>query len=174
MKDNMIDVGTHWSGLVDFQFNAESPVWSDANWRRWPHLSLSQDMGSDGCTAIHAAKFYCSLNVTEYWDESHGICNDINNEFKHRGLMPFVLLTMCAMNLAHVPEKEKDRRFAQMQETLELMFKVNSDHTTCAGFMAHSDRILEEFRSDIEVDETSEPLAALWSSLRVRPPFTLQ
>ena len=31
MKDNMIDVGTHWRGLVDFKFDSSSPCWAEAN-----------------------------------------------------------------------------------------------------------------------------------------------
>lgn len=73
-KDNMIRVCTVHNGMQAFVPD-NSERWSDDAWHGWPHLNLSQDQGSDGFSAVAALKYKPSIraNVTEWWDESHGL-----------------------------------------------------------------------------------------------------
>ena len=48
MLDNPIRLQTPLLGLVHFQWVKDVAKWADANWRIWPRLFVSHDLGSDG------------------------------------------------------------------------------------------------------------------------------
>ena len=87
MTDNMFRVGTGLPGLVHFKRTAvtDDRSWVPESARRWPHLHLAQDQGSDGVSAIQACLRKLDLHIIEWWDESHGIQNDMFDVMKKFG-----------------------------------------------------------------------------------------
>ena len=84
-KDNVLKVGDNMGGLVGVDpGDFTAPEWLPSNWAAWQHLTLVQDRGGDGNSAIHAALYLKRLNVTEWWDENHDIGNDIFGVFRKK------------------------------------------------------------------------------------------
>lgn len=71
------------------------------NWARWPHLKLISDQGPGAVAGMFVLehKVEAQANITEWWDESQGLHNDVIGEYMSFQLLPFVLLTMCIQNL---------------------------------------------------------------------------
>ena len=133
MKDNMLRVGTGTSGLKHYQRDAKTQEWADSNAKSWPHAHLAQDQGSDGVCGIQAMLRKLVLCITEWWDESHGICNDVFDVMKKFSLFPFILTLMVLFKLPHGPEKEKDLRMAQLKQAEEMIYDVFTPED-CASF----------------------------------------
>lgn len=51
--DNQIQQCTRFNGLAHFQWR---DIWLD--WRRWPSVSMSVDLGSDGTSAWHSLAYH--------------------------------------------------------------------------------------------------------------------
>ena len=162
-KDNMIRVGTQWDGLHSFCRNPTGPFWATKAWRRWPHLTLCQDQGGDGLSGVLCLKYLKKLrgNVTEWWDQSHGIGNDLLATWKSHALFSYIMVTMVVMNLAHGPEKEPDMRFAQMSECLKFLVD-NFTPDTLGSIHRHADTILSELNGKVLVED-GKPIDALWA-----------
>ena len=73
-----VRVGTRWCGLNVFSRKLDKDAWSMKNWRKWLHINAAQDQGSDGLCGVNCLKYRKSTkcNLTDWWDESHGIGND--------------------------------------------------------------------------------------------------
>ena len=61
-----ISVQSHINGLAHFRYTAEDPKWKAENWRAWPHVNLSMDLGPDGLCGSNAMMFHWLLNLTRY------------------------------------------------------------------------------------------------------------
>ena len=62
--DNQIRISTPLSGLVHYQKKEQLQLWK--NWRDWPHLSSTHDLGSDVLCGSHAAENFFKLNYTKF------------------------------------------------------------------------------------------------------------
>ena len=162
-KDNMVRVGTRFSGLNAFSRKLDKDAWSMKNWRKWPHVNMAQDQGSDGLCGINCLKYRKSLkvNVTDWWDESHGIGNDCLDTWKKHHLYSYIMVTMIVMNLPFGPEKEPDMRFGQMTEALSFLVKhFNPD--TLGSLQAHASTMIWELRRLLDRSH-SRPIDNLWA-----------
>ena len=65
--DNQLRTSTHLAGLVDFQW---SPQWSQ-DWKAWPGLAVSMDLGPDGVSAVHGMLNHWDMLLWVWPDESH-------------------------------------------------------------------------------------------------------
>ncbi|CAK0844083.1 unnamed protein product [Prorocentrum cordatum] len=166
-KDNIIAVGTRWTGLADFQRAVGKGPWRPEGWRDRPHLNMAQDRGGDGASAVQCLAYKLGINVTEWWDEDHDVNNDIMNAYKATGLFPLVLTWLCRQNLMHGPEKDKDMRFNQFTEMSSMVFKVFT-HDSCASFREHSSGILSELKGEFEPSTPATAEKELWAHLRER------
>ena len=92
---------------------ADALVVSPSSWSTWPHLRLIQDRGGDGNSVVFAALYLFGLSVTEMWDESHDIGNDIFGAFTRKKLLPFMLVTLVAHNIWFGQEKDRDMRWGK-------------------------------------------------------------
>ena len=137
-----------------------------AQWRRWPHISMSHDQGSDGLSGIQCLKYrpQLRLHITEWWDESHGPGNDTLNCWKDHALYSFIMVTMIVMNLFHVPAKEPDIRFGQMNKGL-LFLVQNFTHDSLGSLQAYVATMLWELRGVIDTSKHSMPIDALWEHI---------
>ena len=162
-KDNMVRVGTRWCGLNAFSRKLDKDAWSMKNWRKWPHINAAQDQGSDGLCGVNCLKYRKSTkcNLTDWWDESHGIGNDTLDTWKKHHLYSFIMVTMIVMNLPFGPEKEPDMRFGQMVEALSFMVKhFNPD--TLGSLQAHADTMSWELRRVLDRCH-DRPIDNLWA-----------
>lgn len=164
--DQQVRTVTEHSGLAVFDKDrgggdgdhASASLWSD--WRRWPHLSLSSDQGSDALSGIHALMYKFRLNVSFFPDPSHACHRDVLMMLKTVGLYEFWLLLMVAMNLQHGPWHE-DYRWVQLQEAWQQMFNRQRPHT-CPLFQERGAAIAGELLGDEPIPE-GDRLQAAWA-----------
>lgn len=122
--DNAFRASTPLRGLIDFvkPDDAEeeaSERWS--NWRRWNHLTLVVDQGSDGLCGgswLRAA----GANITLVMDMSHGGNNDFLDMLRDLNIYKFWILLMIPLNLEHGPF-QSDLRFNQVRECWDSVLK---------------------------------------------------
>jgi hypothetical protein len=86
------------------------------------------------------------------------------------GKWPLVLLLMVIHNLGHGPERDECLRFAQMQECMDVLFKV-FDAETCELFQARAATMLDEMAAQIDLSDGESPVAALWQHLKANCRF---
>ena len=103
--DNQIRQCTHFSGLAHFQIRDD---WG--HWSKWPHCSLSIDLGSDGVCAYFAAIYKFKLNMILFPDESHSCKNSFIECAKESGVWHLLLLMLITWNLEFGPRQEETRR----------------------------------------------------------------
>ena len=173
-KDKMIRKSTSWPGLVRVKHDPTKDLWAAANWRRWPHITAVQDRGSDGRSGIMACKFKPSLalNVTEWYDESHDLDNDILNCFKKHKLFPFVLICCLVINLPHGTQKDPELRFSQVQEMMSGLF-ANFTATSCASFQANMADMWKAMQDVVPIEDGQSQMEALWDYVHARSPYSL-
>ena len=163
MKDNMVRVCTSWAGIRQCVRLRDDESWSDENWRRWDHLALAQDRGSDGCCAVHALLHWKDANVTAYWDEHHDLDNDVYGAYKDVKCYPFVMVLCCVHNLLHGHDRDKDVRLYQMKECMSTVFSQFT-HEDNSSFQEKAHTMLEELGADLpDLASTDEPaVKVLW------------
>lgn len=174
-KDNLVSVGTCFNGIASFM-PAKSPIeFATHNWARWPHLNLISDQGPGAVAGMFLLKHKveAQANITEWWDETHCLHNDVIGAYKSFQLLPFVLLTMCIQNLPHGPEKERDMRLQQMREVVSMVFQV-FEPGNCVSYARHSSRMLQQHAGDFEVVLGSTLEESLWRYMADVAPFEKQ
>ena len=125
-------------GLCYFQADFERAAWADANWRLWPHMSGSGDLGPDNVAAENAAEYYFMLNAGYLGDTAHGVHCDHKLLLNERNLANFWLCMAISWNLVHGPDKNHERKH-QLRSMLARVYA--GDPRDCLLFMASSDRI---------------------------------
>lgn len=172
VKDNMLFVGTAYSGLASFCYSQGSKAWHGELWEKWARLNLCQDQGPDGLSGIAALLYKPSLraNCAEWWGEFHGLHNDVFGCFEHHQLLPFILLSMCVQNLPHGPEKERDLRLNQMKGVTEMLFRTFTA-SNCHSFGAHSGRMARELAGDFARGPGATVEESLLQHLARQAPF---
>jgi hypothetical protein len=168
--DNQVRTSTSWSGLMTIQYNPLKTPWIDANWKSWPHLQTCEDQGGDGVSAVHALEYFLQCNHDAVYDWCHGCRRDAQLGLQKMGKWPLVLLLMVIHNLGHGPERDECLRFAQMQECMDVLFKV-FDAGTCELFQARAATMLDEMAAQIDLSDGESPVAALWQHLKANCRF---
>lgn len=137
-----------------------------SGWRRWPHLSLASDQGSDMLSAIHAMLFFddCKANVTAYYDTSHGCNRDFWNSIEEVHLKSFMLLIMLCVNLPHGPDSS-DLRFQQIKDVMTKHFN-ECNPTTSPLFQHLCGQILREREDELQGSRSHDGEAIAWEMLR--------
>ena len=148
-RDAIIDTCTDKGGLVFLQYKAGKFPWTKENWSKWPKNTWAQDRCSKQVSGVHAAKFKLNLNVTEHWDENHDVDNDVIGVYKAEKLYSFILVVLCKHNFKHGPQREKDVRFWQFKQCVQMLFDTFSANT-CASFERHGPDMLKQFAGKIE------------------------
>jgi len=145
LVDHALSLATDKPGLSYFLRPSEeelTPSSDWATWDKWPRLSIASGQGSDCLAALHALKHGFPLNVTPWFDPSHGCHRDIVCVLKACSLFDFWLLLMCAMNFQHGPHSE-DTRYQQLRESLEQLWR-NFEVRSCPLFQARGAAIADE------------------------------
>ena len=84
--------------------------------------------------------------MTDWWDEPHGISNDVFDVMKHFKLFPYILTLLVLFSLPHGLDKEKGLRMAQLKQAEQLLFKVLTPED-CASFQARLAELMKEVQA---------------------------
>ena len=163
--DAQLARSTCWEGLSQVCYKKEDATWSASSWKEWPALSLVQDQGPDCMSAVHCMHYRLGLNLTEWWDWSHGAQNDAKHALKQAGLWPLTILMLICNNIGHGPERDELLRFNQLQEVLKVIVD-NFDHRTSELFKARAPDMLLEMQDTIEFDDTVSANENLWNHIK--------
>lgn len=139
------------------------------SWRSWPHLDLAMDQGVDGMSALHWAVGQ-DLNITPWWDLSHGTNNDWKSMLRSADLWSFWLLYMRVMNCSAGPQSQ-DTRWFDLSSAWEEMLRLQPEE--CPLFLAKADRLMAERSgpsSTVGAGDDLSPLHALREQLRDEGP----
>ena len=139
--DNAIKLTTTLNGLAHFVLPPEEKrngVWAD--WRTWPFLAISMDMGSDGVSAVHALLYMWMVCCDLVPDWSHGLSRSVFQTLKKCNLYSLMLLGVISWNVPFGPDKE-DQRFLQIKGHMAWVFE-NCQPTDLLLFQALLPRIL--------------------------------
>lgn len=165
--EHQVRAATCREGLVFFAFPSDdSPEEAKrefADWRLYPHLSVSIDQGSDGVAAAHALMYGMSVNMSLWCDPSHGVHRDIGLMLRGCQIYRLWLLLMIAMNVQHGPFEE-DMRYQQMQECLEQVWRRFTP-ADCPLWEEKADEIAEELLGNEPVEEAYRSRVA-WDRAR--------
>lgn len=163
--DNQIKNSTRFEGLSHFSYTEE---WGD--WREWPQLTLSIDLGSDGVGAWHALGFHFHLNGVLYPDESHSCKNAFLEFAKALDIWDLLLILLVSWNLEFGPRQEESRR-SDLRCALESCYKGRLPSQTPL-FLEYLPRMVAELEAhDIVVfprDRSIEEEVWEWLSTRNR------
>ena len=118
--DNQLRVATGWGGLVFFQRRPSSAVWKESNWRRWPALVVSMDLGSDGNSAYHDLERKGGLFIDQIGDLSHAANRDTILALRSSGMFEWYLLMMTSWNLPWGPDRDSLRAHQLQTSMLEF------------------------------------------------------
>lgn len=165
--DNQIRRGTQMKGLSRFRRKVGSPQW--ANWRHWPSLSLSLDLGSDGVTATSALTYKedMALNLLRWPDPSHGCNRSVDQALVKTQLRGFWMLMMISWNLPFGPDADSLRQ-QQMRETMSFVLREFSP-AECPLYQELGPRILKDLTlSGVELPGEGDPMDELWAWMKER------
>ena len=129
IMDNQLRVSSPNPGGLSYYFKDDDvPLWSDENWRKWPHLCLGMDQGADGLSAGWAGVYFFKLNLTLVFDPSHGANKDVDLAIKRVGVDDFWRLMMVSWNLPMGPNNDCQRCLA-VREAVDSLFKILTPST---------------------------------------------
>jgi len=115
-------------------------------------------------------QYHLGLNLTEWWDWSHGCQNDTNMTLKNAGLWPLMILMLICNNIGHGPERDELLRFNQLQELLRTIM-ANFDHRTSELFKARAPCMLAEMGDLIDFDDSVSANENLWRHLKLHADY---
>ena len=163
--DNQIRVSTHWDGIVSLQYKPAQDGWGDTAWRTWPSLTFCGDQAGDNTSMVHCCGHKLNMNLTEWWDWSHGCANDMKDSMKTVGLWPLQILLLVVHNLGHGPERDEMLRFHQINESLKFLFE-HFDAKNCELFKARAPAILQEMSHKVDFKEDMTANESLFEHLK--------
>ena len=152
-------------GLVGLAaFRAPS---KNTHWKRWPHLGVAMDLGSDGRTGVHSLIYYFKLNVSVWNDASHGCNRDWQLALKAAGLWGFGLSLLVSFNLPHGPHKSDARR-SEIRDLMVKFYNSGLKPQEVLLFMAMVGDIAAELKSEGVTFDSTKPLEEqVWEHLRM-------
>ena len=130
--DNQIRQSTPLPGLIYYKPDPTLARW--ANWRDWPHLGISHDLGSDCLCASQSLERKYGLCVTKTNDFDHAAQRTLIESLKTAGVYDFFLLMVVSWNLPNGPDNN-DYRYAQIVSAIEHCQKVHTARS-CAVSLA--------------------------------------
>ena len=162
--DNQIKTTTSRRGLVDFQYNEK---WG-SDWRLWPCVGVSSDLGSDGVSAIHAMLYKYDISMYFFPDESHAIKNSFVQFLKDVKLWNLWLLFLISWNLEHGPRESEERR-AELRSKLDRCYESRGPEDSPL-FTALLPMIVVELETNGEAhfDRTRPLEIEVWNFLKER------
>ena len=128
--DNQIRQSTPLSGLLFYKPDADLLL--GHNWRSWPHLGISHDLGSDCLCASHAAERLWKLNFSKFNDLDHACQRSLVDSLKSSGLYDFWLLMMVSWNLPNGPDNN-DYRYAQIVTAINHLQTAHTARSCVIG-----------------------------------------
>lgn len=111
--DAQLRCSTVHPGLQYFMYDLALPEWAD--WRRWPTLAVSMDLGSDRVAGYNALAHLYDGCVWQWPDPSHAAQRSFDQALRSTKLWDLWLLLMVSWNLEYGPWME-ERRKAELQE----------------------------------------------------------
>lgn len=162
--DNQVQTSTRFAGLDAFNW---TPLWPK-DWRLWPCLGLSMDLGSDGVSAFHAMCYKWRVNVFLLADESHSIKKSFNEMLRMTGLWELFLLMLVTFNLEFGPRQEESRR-TEIRHALQSCY-AGRRPSQCPLYLELVPRMVEELEGCGQASfPRQEPVEdELWSFLGER------
>ncbi len=95
--------GTCSQSEVCSTFNNRNIRGRQADPLRWPHLRVAMDRGPDGCCGLSWLQRNESVNIAALWCGSHSSLRAFQIMLRDACLMPFWLLLLVVMHVAHGP-----------------------------------------------------------------------
>lgn len=126
--DNQFQQSTWTGGLSFFRRDPQLDIWAPANWKAWPHLSLSSDCGSDGFSAAYALEYGWGVNMDKFPDQSHGGNCDFYGALQSSQLYGFMLCMLVSWNVPYGPDRDH-HRLVQMREALASSYRRTTPDT---------------------------------------------
>lgn len=159
--DNQIRHSTGLQGFIDFVRPA-SPCdrWAPATWRRWRHVQISVDQGSDAlCSTAFLKHLLTNVSVLCDW----GANNDFLDTVRDHKVFGWWLLMLILFNVEHGPFAE-DLRWNQVEEAWREC-RPFYDAKSSVLFQEYSAAIIEDLSSDdrLELGSGQDPEEAAWA-----------
>lgn len=139
--DNQARIAGDKVGLAMFKPDGSS-VWAPENWRSWPYVGISSDLGSDANAGYYALERLFELNCDQYNDVSHGLTRDLDLALKGAELWSFALCLVISMNLPHGPHKNDERRH-QIRNTMSHFYESHETPRKVPLFLAYAPGIVD-------------------------------
>lgn len=159
---------TELSGLAHFRVDLKREV-APGEWRRWPHLAISLDQGSDGVAAYWWLQ-EVGVCLSAYWDFSHGAQNDWRNMLQDVDMFTFWILMMMVWNCPCGPLTDRTR-WQMLLEGWHAMFS-NFSASDCPLFLSKVQDILRDRGGLVGLKDGQQSIEeALWDELKGDPPF---
>lgn len=124
-------------------------------WHKWPVLSVSMDLGSDGLSGWHALAYGKKMSIMQFPDPSHAGNLDVDMALRSAGLFQFWLLNMISFNLPYGPDDDLGRLHQLQDATRDLFARHGSSSCElCQGLQTF---ILDDLQqAGIQLDEPKE------------------
>lgn len=166
MNDRQLAVCTSFGGLSFLQpTNAET--WAPEAWKSWPWASVTLDQGSDGLAGVHACLYKESLrlNLSVWYDWSHGCCRDLEGAYRQVGKFQFMLMMLVPMNIPHGPEKDEGMRYEQLSAAWRHMLSTY-EPSSFELWQSFAGRILDDAADNIQLPGVAAATEELWHWLK--------
>jgi hypothetical protein len=163
--DTQFQVSIDDRGLQFFQRSDKLDIWRD--WRLWPHVGLSIDLGSSGLCGYQALERKFGLNCDLYPDGNHGASCDLRISLSQNQLYGMWLCLVISYNLTFGSDKD-EQRFLQIRQAMEACFR---DRRPCDVplFLSFCQGILEDLqRMGVELPGVKSAEDEAWDWMKGR------
>lgn len=109
------------------------------------------------------------LNLTVWWDLSHGVHNDVDLAFHSSDLWLFMLLFVVVANVPCAPWNE-NKRWQQARSVMDN-FYARVRPQDCPLFLSMLAPLMDELGCGAEVLSSASPEAALWNFVHDASPW---
>lgn len=121
--DNQLRVSTPLPGFCDLATDPNNARWH--NWRSWPHITVTHDIGSDILCATHAAEQHSHLCWTKSLDVDHGAQRSLIEALQGAGVHELFLRMVLNWNLPCGPANN-EYSFHQLQDASEPLARSHT------------------------------------------------
>jgi hypothetical protein len=167
--DNQLKSSVVPTGLATFAPSASGEAPWD-NWRQWPHVTISLDLGSDGLSGYMALERKFKLNCDKIPDASHAANRDMILSLQQAGLYSLWLCLLINNNLPFGPNRDS-HRYQELRECLaSILTRMSPDSCPLFQYMLLDlQRCFE--RNNFTFDTESSVSVQVWKALQSRQSF---
>lgn len=163
--DAQIRITTGLSGFKAFVKEGGGEPWTD--WRKWPHVGVAMDLGSDQNATMHFLLYGLKAKASMIPDGSHAAHRDMVMLLRRMDLYPFWVFMLVSWNLPHGPFQD-DLRYAQLRQAMKDVYEKCSPHENVL-YQEFFPIIARDFAAaGIELPGVEDPLLEVWALLKER------